>query len=66
MTACGARGLPIGVYKLIDTFRAYGGLSRWPCVLFVPIELMGAWLGCCFIIFDKFRFRSRLVQLSYP
>jgi len=61
-----AKGLSIGVYRLIGTFRAYGGLSRWSCVLFVPAELMGAWLGCCFIIFDAFRFRSRLVQLSYP
>jgi len=66
VTACGARGLPIGVYRLIGTFRAYGGLSRWSCVLFVPTELMGAWLGCCFIIVDKCRCRSGLVQLSYP
>ena len=66
MAAYGARELPIGVYRLFGTFRAYGGLSRWPCVLFVPAELMGAWLGCYFIIFDKFRFRSRSVHLSYP
>ena len=66
MTAYGAKVLPIGEYKLIGTLRAYGGLSRWSCVLFVPAELMGAWLGCCFIIFDKFRFRSRSVHLSYP
>ena len=66
MTAYGVRGLLIGVYRLIGTFWAYGGLSRWSCVLFVPAELMGAWLGCCFIIFDKFRFRSRSVNLSYP
>jgi len=64
VTAYGARGLLIGVYRLIGTFRAYRGLSRWSCVLFVPVELMGAWLGCCFIIFDKFRFRSRSVHLS--
>ena len=65
MTAYGVRGLPIGVYRLIGTFRAYEGLSRWSCVLFVPGELMGDWLGCCFIIFDKFRFRSRSVHLSF-
>ena len=59
MTAYGARGLPIGVYRLIVTFWAYGGLGKWSCVLFVPAKLMGAWLGCFFISFDKFRFRSR-------
>ena len=56
MTAYGARGLPIRVYRLIRTFRAYGDLSRLSCVLLVRAKLMGAWLGCCFIIFDKFRF----------
>ena len=66
MIAYRAKGLSIGVYRLIGTFRAYGGLSRWSCVLFVPVELMGAWVGCCFIIFDKFRFRSKSVHLSYP
>ena len=66
MTTYGARGLPIGVYRLIGTFSAYEGLRMWSCVLFVHAELMGAWLGCCFIIFDKFRFRSRSVHLSYP
>ena len=66
MTSYGARGLPIEVYRLIGTFQAYGGLSRWSCVLFVPAELMVSWVGCCFIIFDKFRFRSKSVNLSYP
>ena len=64
MTAYGARGLPIGVYRLIGTFQAYEGLSRWSCVLFVPVELMGAWLGCCLIIFVFFRFSSGLACLS--
>uniref|UniRef100_M1DS77 Uncharacterized protein n=1 Tax=Solanum tuberosum TaxID=4113 RepID=M1DS77_SOLTU len=59
MIAYGARELPIGVYRLIGTFRAYGVLSRWFCELYRPAELMGAWVGCCFIIFDKFRFKSR-------
>ena len=40
MTSYGVRGLPIGVYRLIGTFQAYGGLSRWSCVLFVPTALM--------------------------
>ena len=65
MTAYWARGLPIGVHRLIGTFWAYGGLGRWSWVLFVPAELMGAWLGC-FIICDMFRFRIRSVHLSYP
>jgi len=51
VTAYGARGLLIGVYRLIGTFRAYGGLSKWSCVPFVPIELMGGLVRLLFYYF---------------
>lgn len=64
MIAYISRGLPIEVSRIITTFRAFGGLNRWSCVFFVPFDLMGALLGCCFIVFVDFRFTSRSVHLS--
>lgn len=48
MITIGARVLLIEVCTLVVTFRAYGSISRWSCVLFVTVGLMGAWLDCFF------------------
>ena len=51
VTFCGFRGLPISVYRVINTFWACRVLHRSSSVLFVHAELIGSLL-CFFISFE--------------